>query len=65
MSKIAYVCSVETGEIVKEFSRKEVGKGKQWWTAWCVGNGYGIEEVETRVLTVNGNSNELTTYWVR
>lgn len=55
--KNVFVCSINTGEIIKDFTPMEVFMGKQYWGAWCVGHFYTIVNEET--------DGETYTYWVK
>lgn len=55
--KEAMVVSLYTGEILHEFTPIEMFMGKQYWTAWCVGQFYTIEDIVEEA--------NCTTYWVK
>lgn len=44
--KAACIVSANTGEILHEFSKMDIFMGRQWMTAYCVGQFYTIENVE-------------------
>ena len=52
----AVVRSKVTEEVIKEFTGVELYMGNQWWTAWCIGQYYTIDEIEKTYSTI--------TYWV-
>ena len=57
------VCSVNTGEILHEFSGLDLLLGEQYWTAWCVGHFYRITEVAKKFVFPNKLVG--VTYWVK
>lgn len=66
----AFVHSANTGKMIKEFSPMEIFMGKQYWTAWCVGQYYTIVEIKnetTHFENENGETveQEITTYLVK
>lgn len=65
----AFVHSANTGKIIKEFSPMEIFMGKQYWTAWCVGQYYRIVDIKTETCIKNENGEtveqEITTYLVK